>query len=56
MVFAMYGHPLFGNHACCEPQPKTHEMRYRWVKGHAAMSLATMQIQGNTSNGNVRHY
>jgi len=38
----MYGHPLFGHHACCEPQPKSHEMFKDGMKLNALVSLATM--------------
>jgi hypothetical protein len=56
VMFAMYGHPLFGYHACGEPQPGTHKMFKYGMKFYASMSLATMQIQRDTDDSNVRHY
>jgi hypothetical protein len=42
MVLAMYCHPLFCNHACCEPQPESHEVLYDRVKFYAFVCLASM--------------
>jgi hypothetical protein len=55
MVFAMYGHPLFCDHAGGEPQPKSHEMTQQGMKDQAAMSLSAMQKHRDAHNGDVGH-
>jgi hypothetical protein len=56
VMLAMYGNPLLGNHAGCEPQPKTHEVFKHRRKNNASMCLSTMQVKSDTHYGNVRHY
>jgi hypothetical protein len=56
MMLAMYCNPLFGDHACGQPQPKSHGMSNHRMKSHATMCLATVQKQSHAHYGNVRDY
>jgi hypothetical protein len=42
VVFAVYGYPLFGYHACGQPQPGPHKVFKYGMKFYASMCLATV--------------
>src|SRR5262245_5917282 len=46
--------PFARRHRRPDPQPESHEMFDRRVERNAAMGLATMQIEGDASRGDVR--
>jgi hypothetical protein len=56
MMLAVYSNPLFGDHACGQPQPGSHGMTDYGMKSHATMCLATVQKQSHAHYGNVRDY
>ena len=54
VMLAMYGYPLFGDHAGCEPQPESKEMCHCRMKLYASVCLASVQEKCDSNNGNVR--
>ena len=48
--------PLFRNHACGEPEPKTKEMRNNGMQIQGAVCLAAMQKDGDRCNSDMSNY
>jgi hypothetical protein len=55
VVLAVNGRPSLGGHAGGQPQPKAKEMGGQPVQIQGAVGLVTVQINGDRSDGDVRH-
>ena len=56
VMLAMYGYPLFCDHASGEPQPKSKEMCHRRIKFNTPMCLASVQEKCNSNNSDMCDY
>ena len=56
VMLAMYCYPLLCDHACCEPQPKSHGMCYHRMEFYRSMCLTAVQVKGDTYYGDVCHH
>jgi hypothetical protein len=54
VVLAVNGSPLFGDHASGKPEPEAEEVRSNRMQIERTVRLATMQENGDASNGDVR--
>ena len=53
VMLAMHSYPLFGDHAGCEPQPKSKEMCHRRMKLYASVCLASVQEKCDSNNSDM---
>src|SRR5690606_18693671 len=54
MMFAMNGHPLFGDHAGADPQPEPEKMGRDGMQIEPAMRLAAVQEDRDADDGDMR--
>ena len=53
MVLAVHSHPFPSDHAGSQPQPESKEMTHDRVQFEGAVSLAAMQVDGDSRNSDV---